>query len=205
MTRMGAARGRVLAMVAAWLVTVAVVGGVTFVVVSAAGRDVGQAWALRTVVTDAGPRSPSPTPPRPTPPATATRGVRPPTPARTSPAPRPRATTPTSVVPRSTPVAPTPPRPAPAPAPTTRTGSFTTGRGTLVASCTGSVIRRRSITVRDGWRFEDETDGRSLTVHFSRGTEEAPTAESGAAESTDGESEVKLTLRCVGGVPTDVS
>jgi hypothetical protein len=45
----------------------------------------------------------------------------------------------------------------------------------------------------------------SLKVHFTQGAEEAPTAESGAAEATDGEGEVELTLRCVGGAPTDVS
>ncbi|PKW25770.1 hypothetical protein [Phycicoccus duodecadis] len=203
MTRMDPARGKVLAMVAAWLATVLVVGGATFVVVSAAGRDVGQVSALRTVVVDPAASTTSPAATRPP----ASRDV------PTSPAPRPSTSPHPDATEAGGPPATRPaPRPAPssrppagaAPSPATHTASFTTAGGTVVATCTGSVIRRRSITVRDGWRFEDELDGESLKVHFTRDDGERATA-AAPSETSDGDGEVELTLRCVGGVPTAVS
>lgn len=73
----------------------------------------------------------------------------------------------------------------------TRTESFITAGGTLVASCDGEQVTLESITVRDGWRFEQESEGGRLEVKFeSRQDDDAEDAE--------------LRLACVGGTPTPV-
>ncbi|HET7761434.1 MAG TPA: hypothetical protein VFL46_03670 [Phycicoccus sp.] len=178
---MRSVRPPLVVMLLAWLLVVTAVGVVTYLVVGSAGRGVGQASAAATVA-PLPPAGPDPTAsPGPTTPASAV--------------PRPtRSATPAPTVSRTTAPAPAPTRSsppvvrtAPPPAPTTVTRSFTTQGGTVVATCTGSTVRRDSITPRDGWRVEDDTEHGTLEVKFK------------AAEA-----EVELTLRCVGGVPTRV-
>lgn len=173
------------AMALVWGLVVLLVGAVTFVVVDRAGREVGQASAASSLAvvpatssggTGTASTAPSSTPSvRPTTPATTTRPPR-----TTSPTHRP----PTSGTHTTRPPATTPPPPAP----TTRTASFTTQGGTVVASCTGTAIRLGSITVRDGWRVEQDAERGGIEVHFR-----------------SGEREIELALRCSGGVPTQVS
>ena len=78
--------------------------------------------------------------------------------------------------------------PTTAPTPATRTASFPTAGGTVVASCDGTTIVLGSITVRDGWRFEDEAEGGELEVKFR-------------TDATDVD-DVELVLGCVDGIPT---
>lgn len=145
-----------LAMALGWVLVVAAVAAVTFVVVDRAGRGVGQASAARTV-------APVPS-----------------TDVSATPDSTPNAS-PTRSDPLVTP-APTPP------APTPRTESFTTEGGTVVASCDGEEVTLESITVRDGWRFEQESEGGRLEVKFER--------------RRDDVDDVEIHLRCVAGVPT---
>ncbi len=181
-----------------WMVVVLLVGGATFAVVSHAGSQVGEASALRSAAA-AVPASPSatgsttsPSSATPTPTPTASPSAPPSSsPPHTSRPPstsRPRA---------STPAAPPTPRKTATP-PATRTASFTTVGGTVTASCTGTTVRRLSITARDGWRFEEDASSRKLEVHFSRSGRDA--AEGASAEDSGDEVELKIT--CVGGVPT---
>ncbi|MBM6400306.1 hypothetical protein [Phycicoccus sonneratiae] len=205
---MNRSRGALLGLVLGWLAVVAVVGGLTFAVVSRAGSEVGQASALRTVAT--GPRasstapapSASPSEPDDDPSPTGTPTSDDPAPSRTG--------RPTSPSDPSTPSGggtsrPTTPTTT-APATTTRTRSFTTEGGTVVASCTGSRIGIESITVRDGWRFEDERESRKVEIHFSRsGSEredEAVTRGTTEGATAEDEGEVEIVLVCSGGVPT---
>lgn len=147
--RMG--RRPLLAMALGWVLVVAAVAVVTFIVVDRAGRGVGQASAARTVA------------PVPTIDVSGT--------AESTPAPT-----------RSDPLA------TPAPQPTPRTQSFTTEGGTVVASCDGEEVTLESITVRDGWRFEQELERGRLEVKF---------------ESRQGDiDDVEIDLGCVAGVPT---
>jgi hypothetical protein len=172
----------------AWLLVVGLVGGVTYLVVDRASRGLGQAPAARAVA--AVPVAESSTRPSRVPTRTA------------APAPSP---TPTAVpAPSPTPEAPSTPSPrgssssssssattsrsaAPAPAPTrvpTTTASFTTRGGTVVATCAGGAAALDSITVRDGWRFEEEAEHGRLDVHFA-----------------GHDDEVELTIGCVDGAP----
>jgi len=66
-----------------------------------------------------------------------------------------------------------------------RTSSFPTRGGTIVASCRSGSVRLDSITVRDGWRFEDDTDDERVEVKLE-----------------SGEDEIELKIVCVGGEPT---
>ena len=182
--RMG--RRPLLAMALAWVLVVAGVAAVTFVVVDRAGRGVGQASAARTVA--AVPSStPSPSARPSTPEATPT-----PSPAATTAAPT-RTTPPRTVLP--TPVRSTrPPRPDSTPTvrpAEARTVSFTTEGGTVVVSCSGTRLSLDSITPRDGWRFETETEGDALEVHFKPRASEVD--------------EVEIAIGCRGGTPTRLS
>lgn len=190
MTRVASRRGTLIGLVLGWLAVVLVVGGLTFAVVSRAGSQVGQASAMRTVA-DA--------------PVATSAGSRPTTPAPdTSDAPSPSG----GPTPQDSPSSgPGTPRPSatPTPAPPTRTRSFTTAGGTVVAACTGSRIGVESITVRDGWRFEDERESRKVEIHFTRGgsgDDDVATAGLAAGAAADDEGEVEVKLECVGGVPT---
>lgn len=206
MTRVDTTRRRVVAMVTGWVVVVLVVGGLTFAVVSRAGSEVGQVSALRTAATD-GPDDAS-TSGAPTSPGT-THAT--PTPTRSSDEPDDGTSSPPATAPthsRTTPPGTSSPtrttRPPSPPPPTRRTASFTTEGGTLVASCTGSAIRRESITVRYGWRVEEEVGRTRLSVHFKR-TSGGDGDREGAAVASDGDGEVELTVACVQGVPTRTS
>ena len=183
--RMG--RRPLLAMSLGWVLVVVAVAAVTFVVVDRAGRGVGQASAARTVA--ALPSGPT-VPPTPTPVSTTPSSTPSPTAAPTRPAPTPEPA-------RSAAPAPTrtsrPPAPAPAPSVrpvSTRTASFSTQGGTVVASCTGSVLRRVSITPRDGWRFEEDSDDEELKVKFRT--------------RQDDVDDVEVKIGCVRGTPRDV-
>ncbi len=183
-----------------WMVVVLLVGGSTFAVVSHAGSRVGEASALRSaaaVVPSSSSATGSTTRPTSATPAP-TRSATPsasPSPSAGPGSPRPPATS----RPRtSTPAPPpTPRRTATTSTPATRTASFTTAGGTVTASCTGTTIRRQSITPRDGWRFEEDLSSRKLEVHFSRSGH----APEGVA-TDDSEDEVEVTITCVGGEPT---
>ena len=181
---MRSVRPPLVVMLLAWLLVVTAVGFVTYVVVGSAGRDVGQASAAATAVP-----LPTVTPtvastPRAT---TSTSTPASPRPTRSA-TPRPTATR--AGTPKAT-TSPAPPPPVtrttPPPSPSSTTRSFTTQGGTVVATCTGSTIRLDSITVRDGWRVENETEGGAVEVKFKAS-----------------ETEIEVTLRCVGGVPTRV-
>lgn len=153
-------RRPLIAMGLGWLLVVAAVAVVTFVVVDRAGREVGQASAAQTV------------------------GALPSAGATASPE---ATTTPTAEPSGSVPTTTAGPTPTPAAA-ELRTTSFTTPGGTVVASCAGSVLSLGSITVRDGWRFERESEDQGLEVKFK----------SRASDAED----VEIVLGCVGGVPT---
>ena len=146
----------------------------------------------------AGPGAPSRSTPSTPEPGASTPGTAGPAPSRTSGG---RPTTPgspgTPTRPGSTgtPSTPTPdpttpdPTPTPTPSPTpTRTSSFTTDGGTATVACRGRVVQVRSITARDGWRFEDKvvTARSQVVVTFTR--------------SADG-TYVTLEVTCVGGQP----
>lgn len=187
-------RGTLLGLVLGWLAVVVVVGGLTFTVVSRAGSGVGQASAMRTVA--AAPVATTSS----SPPASPDPDDDPQTPSST-----PRPTNRPTDGPPSAPSTPDPP--------TTRTRSFTTVGGTVVAGCTGSRIEAESITVRDGWRFEDERESSKLEIHFSRsgseredasGEGDASAVAAGATAGTtvEEEGEVELVLFCADGVPT---
>lgn len=174
--RMG--RRPLLAMALGWVLVVAAVAAVTFVVVDRAGRGVGQASAARTVAplpsrSVSPPPSPGPATSTATPSSTPTpvtaRSAAAPSPTRTS-----RRPTPT-------------PTPAVRPA-GTRTASFTTEGGTVVASCAGTVLTLGSITPRDGWRFEKESEHGGLEVKFTAREEDVD--------------DVEIVLGCVRGTPT---
>ncbi len=174
-------------MLLAWLLVVASVGGVTYLVVDRASRGVGQAPAASAVAALPAAEESAPTPSSsPTRTRTST-----PTPTRTrttAPAPAPTRTAAPTRTPAPTRTSPTTSAPAPTRArttPTTTKASFATRGGTVVASCTSGKVRLESITVRDGWRFETDTEDGHLEVHFK-----------------GGEDEVELTIGCVGGVPT---
>ena len=65
-----------------------------------------------------------------------------------------------------------------------RTASFTTDGGTVVAQCVGTAIELVSITPRDGWRCEQESEHGGLEVKFK-----------------SGEREVEIAVVCVRGAP----
>lgn len=203
MTRVGTTRRQLVAMVTGWLLVVLVVGGATFAVVSRAGDEVGQASALRTVAssvpepsasrTDRPTRtaaSDAPTPDGSEEPEPSDEPTQAPSGPQSSSTPT-RTSGPTRTTTRS-------PQP---PAPRTRTASFSTAGGTVVASCTGSTIRRESITARDGWRFEDQVERGRLEVHFTRAGGEGSEGEPGETEGDD-DDEVELAVACVDGAPT---
>ena len=177
MTGVPMGRRPLLAMALGWILVVAAVAAVTFVVVDRAGRAVGQASAARTVAPLPS-RSVSP-PPAPSP---ATRTATP-------------SSTPTPATARTTAPSPTrtSSRPAPTPTPAvrpaaTRTASFTTEGGTVVASCAGTVLTLGSITPRDGWRFEKESEHGGLEVKFKAREEDVD--------------DVEIVIGCVRGSPT---
>ena len=178
---MRSVRPPLVVMLLAWLLVVTAVGVVTYVVVGSAGRDVGQASAAATVA----PLPPAGSIPtstiRPTPSASAV-----PRPTRSA-TPAPTASRTTAPVPAATRSSPPVVRTTPPPSSTAVTRSFTTRGGTVVATCTGSTLRLDSITPRDGWRVENDAEHGVLEVKFK------------AAEA-----EIEVTLRCVGGVPTQV-
>lgn len=74
----------------------------------------------------------------------------------------------------------------------TRTESFSTQGGTVVVSCDGSQVTLESITVRDGWRFEQEAERGRLEVKFE-------------ARADDDVDDAELDIACVDGAPTSVS
>lgn len=74
---------------------------------------------------------------------------------------------------------------------TARTESFTTAGGTVVASCDGEQVTLESITVRDGWRFEQEAERGRLEVKFE-------------SRQDDDVDDAELHLVCVAGTPTPV-
>ncbi|QKE84357.1 hypothetical protein [Arthrobacter sp. NEB 688] len=196
---MGTTRRQLVAMVTGWLLVVLVVGGVTFAVVSRAGDEVGQASALRTMATSApepsgtGSGRPTRTAGSASPSPDGSEDPEPPDPSASPEGPT-SSPTRTSGPTRTT-------RPPSTPSAQTRTASFTTIGGTVVASCTGSSIRRESITARDGWRFEDEVERGRLEVHFARAGGEGSEGEPGESESDD-DDEVELSVVCVDGAPT---
>lgn len=154
-------------MVLAWVAVVLAVATVTFVVVDRAGRGVGQASAAGTVAPVPS-ASPSTTPGMP---GTATPSASP------------------TVSPTVSATAASPPdTPTAAPTAATRTASFPTAGGTVVASCDGTTIVLGSITVRDGWRLEDEAERGEIEVKFR-------------TDAKDVE-DVELVLGCVDGIPT---
>ncbi|WP_207021418.1 hypothetical protein [Phycicoccus sp. DTK01] len=196
---MGTTRRQLVAMVTGWLLVVLVVGGATFAVVSRAGDEVGQASALRTVASSV----PEPSASRSDRP-TRTAGSGTPTPDGSDepePTQEPSGTPSSSAPTRTSGPTRTTTRPPQPPAPRTRTASFSTIGGTVVASCTGSTIRRESITARDGWRFEDQVERGRLEVHFARAGGEGSEGEPGGTEGDD-DDEVELSVVCVDGAPT---
>ena len=72
-----------------------------------------------------------------------------------------------------------------------RTESFTTAGGTVVASCDGEQVTLESITVQDGWRFEQEAERGRLEVKFE-------------GRMDDDVDDAELRLVCVAGTPTPV-
>jgi hypothetical protein len=151
-------------MVLAWVAVVLAVATVTFVVVDRAGRGVGQASAAGTVA------------PVPSAGASTTPGM-------------PGTATPTAS-PSASPTASATGTATGSPTTVTRTASFPTAGGTVVASCEGTTIVLGSITVRDGWRLEDEAEQGEIEVKFRTD-----------AKDVD---DVELVLRCVDGIPTAI-
>ena len=164
----------------AWVLVVAVVGSVTYLVVDRAGRGIGDTSQTRPLaVAPVASASPS-----------ATRVLRPRTPTHTgSPTPSPRTSSTRAPVPSSAAPAPTAaPTSSATKAPAPRTASFSTRGGTVVATCVDGSVRLDSITVRDGWRFEREAEHGYVEVKFD-------------AEEAD---EIELKIGCRGGVPVQV-
>jgi hypothetical protein len=169
-----------------WVLVVAAVGSVTYLVVDRAGRGIGDTSATAPMAAPVASATPSATPTRsssaPSPTRTRTRSATP-TPRPTStPAPPAPATSSPRASATSTP---TPTR-TPTPAPVSRTESFSTRGGTVVATCVDGRVRLDSITVRDGWRFEKDVEGGYVEVKFE-------------AEEDD---EIELRIGCRNGVPT---
>ncbi|MGA8044720.1 MAG: hypothetical protein WCA30_00480 [Dermatophilaceae bacterium] len=144
-----------------WVVVVVAVATVTFIVVDRAGRGVGQASGASAL-----PGGTSATGTSPAPAPTATAG-----------SPGPTGTGPTT--------------PATTAGVSSRTESFTTAGGTVVASCDGDQVTLESITVRDGWRFEQEAERGRLEVKFE-------------SRQDDDVDDAELRLACVDGTPTPV-
>ncbi len=134
-----------------WVLVVAAVGSVTYLVVDRAGRGIGDTSGTRPMAATSA-----------TPPLATSSPAGTPTPRSTSTS---TASTPTS-------------------SPASRTESFSTRGGTVVATCTGDRVRLDSVTVRDGWRFETETEHGYLDVKLK-----------------SEEDDVELTIGCRGGVP----
>ena len=169
----------------AWVLVVAAVGSVTYLVVDRAGQGIGDTSTSR-------PMAAAPTT-TPTVSATSTspRPSRTPEPTRTTRTPRPTsvstpapATTRTTTRPEAT--TPAPPPATRTAAPASRTKSFSTAGGTVVATCTDGRVRLDSVTPRNGWRFEDEAEHGYVKVKFE----------------AEEENEVELTIGCRSGVPT---
>lgn len=166
-----------------WVLVVAAVGSVTYLVVDRAGRGIGDTSQTRPLAV-----APSTTP-TPSPTQSSPRPSR--TPSRTSSpsaSPRPTASTASTATPTRTPPAPPAPTRTTAAPPASSTRSFATAGGTVVATCTDGVVRLDSITVRDGWRFETEKEEGYLEVKFE----------------SAGDDEVELKIGCRGGVPVQV-
>ncbi len=212
MTRVDATRRSMLAMGAAWLAVVLLVGGATFTVVSRATSKVGQAAAMRTVATATSTGSTSPSTrsssPRPTRRPSHHSTPHPTGEDPTTPVPPPPSG-PTAPPTTARPTTSTAPRPRPTPTrsttPTRQTASFSTQGGTVVASCTGTTLRRESITARDGWRFEDDLEHGRLTVHFWQSEHGDSAAASPSSGLTADSEDVELTIVCSGGKPTRTS
>ena len=191
MNVVGLGRRPLLVMVLGWVAVVGAVGAITFVVVSGAGRGVGQASALEQVVvattTPSGPTSfPPPsstTTPTLTPSSTPTHSMTPTPSATPTPPPEPDSTDEPDSTPQPRPTKGGPGPSAPAVDP--HTASFNTDGGTLVASCDESRIILQSIRPRDGWRFERGISRFTIEVTF---------------KSPD--QEVEIHLSCVDEVPT---
>ncbi|MDQ2757939.1 MAG: hypothetical protein M3Y71_15530, partial [Actinomycetota bacterium] len=85
---------------------------------------------------------------------------------------------------------PTASRPSPSsPAPAPRSATFSSAGGRVTVSCRGTVATLGSIVPENGWRVHEEhIEHGHLDVTFSAG-----------------ESEVKVEVSCVGGVPTQRS
>lgn len=162
---MGMGRRPLLGMVLGWLAVVVAVAAITFVVVDRAGRGVGQASAARTVIVP-----------------TASSSLPTPTTASTT-SPEPSSSTPVPTTSPSRPVIKPSVSPTVRPA-EPRTASFTTEGGTVVAECAGTALALVSITPRDGWRFEQESEHGGLEVKFK-----------------SGEREVEIAVVCQRGVP----
>lgn len=165
-----------------WLLVVAVVGSVTYLVVDRAGRGIGDTSATSPMAAPVVSATPSPGATRssaaPSPTPTRTRSATP-TSAPSAPAtssPRPTATS-----------APVPTRSS-TPAPVSRTRSFPTRGGTVVATCVDGRVRLDSITVKDGWSFEKDVEHGNVEVKFE-------------AEEED---EIEVTIGCRNGIPTEV-
>ncbi len=170
----------------AWLLVVAAVGSVTYLVVDRAGRGIGDTSVTRPmaapVVSETPSTAPTRSPSAPSPTKKRTRSATPTSRPRATPAP----STPATSSPRASATStPTPTRTS-TPAPVSRTESFSTRGGTVVATCVEGRVRLDSITVRDGWRFEKEVEDGYVEVKFE-------------AEEDD---EIELKIGCRNGVPT---
>jgi hypothetical protein len=162
---------------AAWLAVVLAVGTITSVVVSRAGEGVGQASAAGSVarppVEPASRTSPAPSPAGTGPSAAAAspggESTADPTGRSESPAETPAGSTPDATT----------------PGPVWRTASFSVAGGTVVASCRAASIRLDSVTVRDGWAFDQESEDGGAEVVFRH----------------DGGERVEVILACQDGVP----
>lgn len=104
----------------------------------------------------------------------------------TSPTPGPTPTNGSTGTHPTTPATPT------SPGTSTRTESFSTQGGTVVVSCDSNQVTLESITVRDGWGFEQEAERGRLEVKFE-------------AREDDDVDDAELHIACVDGAPTSVS
>ena len=142
-TRTRAVRG-LLGPVSLWIATVCAVGGLTWLVISGAGRAVGQVSAERpSVVGSFAPQ------------------VLPSTAASSSGRPSASSPPPTAVA------TPTTAAPEPSARPQGVSRTFTADGGTVVVTCVGADIALQSVRPLDGWRFERETSGDTIEVKFS--------------------------------------
>ncbi len=153
-----------------WVVVVAAVSALTFIVVDGVGRSVGQVTTAPDVRADPGVK-PSTT-------ATASPTATQASPSAVAPSP----TAPESV--GDTPITEPPPpteapgdstEPPPASQPTGPqiiTGSFSNPGGTVVVSCQGSTLTVGGISPRDGFKVENEMEGGHLSVKFSNSRSE---------------------------------